>query len=136
MTILIVSVSKVDNLDLFLETWFSLLETQTILSHYTMLMSIAWWDENRRLLETRTNWVSKCNIESWVSRNKHVLYSPLERILRHDLFVKKNKFAQRANSTAKSTCMYKCICKVNKIGPLKGFYLKVWKIDSVFWHEV
>ena len=30
-----------DNLDLFLETSFSLLETQTILSHYTTLMSIA-----------------------------------------------------------------------------------------------
>ena len=59
MTILIVSVSKVDNLDLFLETSFSLLETQTILSHYTTLMSIAWWDEHRRILQTPTNWVSK-----------------------------------------------------------------------------
>ena len=57
MTILIVSVSKVDNLDHFLETWFSLLEKQTTLSHYTTLMSIAWWDENRRILQTTTNWV-------------------------------------------------------------------------------
>ena len=27
-------------------------------------MSIAWWDENRRTLQTPTNWVSKC--KHWV----------------------------------------------------------------------
>ena len=59
MTILIVSASKVDNPDHFLETWFSLLQTQINLSHYTTLMSIAWWDEHRRILQTPTNWISK-----------------------------------------------------------------------------
>ena len=43
----------------FLKTWFSLLETQIILSHDKTLMNIAWWDENIRILQTTTNWVLK-----------------------------------------------------------------------------
>ena len=31
------------------------------------------------------------NIKSWISRKKHFLNSPLERISRHDLFLNKNK---------------------------------------------
>ena len=116
MTILIVSVSKVDNLDHFLESWFSLLETQTNLSHYTTLMSIAGWDEHRRILQTPTNWVSKHKNQD-LSFEKQAFFifttwKDFERILRH---------AKTADGTVNSTCMYKCICKVNKKGPPKGF---------------
>ena len=38
------------------------------------------------------------NIESLISRNKHFLYSPLERILRHDLFLNKNTNNHSQNS--------------------------------------
>ena len=135
MTILIVSVSKVDNPDLFLETWFSLLERQTILSHYTMLMSIAWWDENRRILQIPTDWVSKC--KHWVlSFEKQAFFIFITWTDFETRFIPQEKenqpFTKTTNGTAKSTRMYKCICKVNKKEQRKVFYLKVWKIDSVF----
>ena len=139
MTILIVSVSKVDNLDLFLETSFSLLETQTILSHYTTLMSIAWWDENRRILQTPTDWVSKR--KHWVlSFEKQAFFIFITWTDFETRFISQEKenqpFTKTTNGTAKSTRTYKCICKVHKMGPPKVFYLKVWKIDSVFLYEV
>ena len=135
MTILIVSVSKVDNLDLFLETSFSLLETQTILSHYTTLMNIAWWDENRRILQTPTDWVSKR--KHWVlSFEKQAFFIFITWTDFETRFIPQEKenqpFTKTTNGTAKSTRMYKCICKVHKMGPPKVFYLKVWKIDSIF----
>ena len=132
MTIFIVSVSKVDNLDHFLETWFSLLETQTTLSHYTMLMSIAWWDETIKILQTTTNWVL-------ISRNKHFLHLPLEWILRHDLFLKKNKNNHSQTQQTVKPRALACTCayaKLIKKDHQKVFYLKVWKIDWVFLFEV
>ena len=118
MTILIVSVSKVDNLDHFLETWFSLLETQTIWSHYTTLMSIAWWDENRRILQTPTNWVSKHKNQDLSFEKQAFLYSPLERILKGFL-----RHAKTVNGKVNSTCMYKCICKVHKKRTTERFFI-------------
>ena len=140
MTILIVSASKVDNLDHFLETWFSLLETQTILSHYTTLKSIAWWDEHRRILQTPTNWVSKCKNRdlSFEKKALFFLYSPLERILRHDLFLKKNENHLQKQQTVEPRALActSAYAKLIKKGHRKVYYLKVWKIDSVFLYEV
>ena len=132
MTILIVSVSKVDNLEHFLETWFSLLERQTTLSHYTTLMSIAWRDENRRILQTTTNWVLEH--KHWVSRNKHFLYLPLEWIMRHNLCLMKNKNHSQKWQTVKPRALActSAYAKLIKKDQQKVFYLKVWKIDSVF----
>ena len=133
MTILIVSVSKVDNLDLFLETSFSLLETQTILSHYTTLMSIAWWDENRRILQTPTDWVSKR--KHWVSRNKHFLYLLLERILRHDLFLKKKKINHSQKQQTVQPRALVCTsayAKFIKWGHRRFFILKFGKLTQYF----
>ena len=133
MTILIVSVSKVDNLDLFLETSFSLLETQTILSNYTTLMSIAWWDENRRILQTPTDWVSKR--KHWVSRNKHFLYLLLERILRHDLFLKKKKINHSQKQQTVQPRALVCTsayAKFIKWGHWRFFILKFGKLTQYF----
>ena len=136
--LLIVSVSKVDNLDHFLETWFSLLETQTILSHYTMLISIAWWDENRRILQTPTNWVSKRKywVEFWETSIFYIHH--LKGFWDTIYFSRKinTTICKTANGTVKSTCMYKCICIVNKKDHRKVFYLTVWKIDSVFLYKI
>ena len=61
------------------------------------------------------------NIESLISRNTIYFSTKIQTTIR-----------KTANDKAKSTCMYKCICKVNKKEQQKVFYLKVCKIDSVF----
>ena len=79
------------------------------------------------------------NIESWVSRNKHFLYSPIERILRHDLFLKKNKDNHSQKQQMVQPGALACTsayAKLIKKGHRKVFYLKVRKIDSVFLFEV
>ena len=135
MTILIVSVSKVDNLDHFLETWFSLLEKQTTLSHYTTLMSIAWRDENRRILQTTTNWVLEH--KHWVlSFEKQAFFIFTTWMDYETQFMSHEKwkpFAKTTNGKAKSTCLYKCICKVNKKRTNKRFFiLKFGKLTQYF----
>ena len=101
------------------------------IAHYRMLMSIAWWDETRKILETTTNWVLS-------SRNKHFLHLPLEWILRHDLFLKKNKNNHsQTQQTAKPRALA-CTCpyaKLIKKDHRKVFYLKVWYFcsKSNFW---
>ena len=58
------------------------------------------------------------NIKTWVSRNKHFLYSPLERILKGFL-----RHAKTVNGKVNSTCMYKCICKVHKKRTTERFFI-------------
>ena len=101
------------------------------IAHYRMLMSIAWWDETRKILETTTNWVLS-------SRNKHFLHLPLEWILRHDLFLKKNKNNHSQTQQMAKPRALACTCpyaKLIKKDHRKVFYLKVWYfcLKSNFW---
>ena len=67
------------------------------------------------------------------------LYSPLERILRHDLFLKKNKDSHSQKQQTVQPRALACTsayAKLIKNCHWKVFYLKVWKIDSVFLYEV
>ena len=98
-----------------------------------------WWDENRRTLQTTTNWVLKR--KHWVlSFEKQAFFIFITWTDFETRFISQEKgnqpFTKTTNGTAKSTHIYKCICKVHKMGPPKVFYLKVWKIDSVFLYEV
>ena len=89
------------------------------------------------ILEPLTNWVSK--------NQRFFLHSPLERISRNDLF--SIYFSRNIAATIRAQQMYrptalaytiwvKLSFKVIKKGPTKGFYLEVWKIDSVFLYQV
>ena len=139
MTILIVSVSKVDNLDPFLETSFSLLETQTILSHYTTIMSTAWWNENRRILQTPTNWVSKC--KHWVFNfEKQAFFVFTTWTDFETRFISQQKykqtFAKQQMIKPRALVCTSAYAKLIKRNNERFFILKFGKLTQYFLHEV
>ena len=81
--------------------------------------------------------------ESRVLRNQHFLCYHLKGFQETIYFLRNITITIRTyiESLTNSTCVYnlnevKFKFLGNKKGPTKGFYLKVWKIDSVFWCQV
>ena len=75
------------------------------------------------------------NIESWVSRNKHFLYLLLERILRHDLFLKKKKINHSQKQQTVQPRALVCTsayAKFIKWGHRRFFILKFGKLTQYF----
>ena len=110
--------------------------------------SIAWWDKTGTILEPRMNRVSKHENRVSSFEKPAFLYSPLERISGNDLFLEKhNNNHSQLNWMHGPTDLNASLYKYNlsevkfkflgdKKGPTKGFYLEVWKIDSVFLYQV
>ena len=67
------------------------------------------------------------------------IISPVEQILRHDLFLKKNKdnhLQKQQKVQPRALACTSAYAKLIKNCHRKVFYLTVWKIDSVFLYEV
>ena len=109
--------------------------------------SIAWWDKTGTILEPRMNRVSKHENRVSSFEKPAFLYSPLERISGNDLFLEKHNNNHSQLNWMHGPTDLASLYKYNlsevkfkflgdKKGPTKGFYLEVWKIDSVFLYQV